>query len=84
LQPCDVLFHNGGDVLARERALLTSIQSHPKMATLYLPVTLTGLRVLVTAEAAEVANMALYLASPFGASITGQAISVDGDVQMMQ
>lgn len=37
-----------------------------------------------TVEAAEVANMALYLASPFGASITGQAISVDGDVQMMQ
>jgi NAD(P)-dependent dehydrogenase (short-subunit alcohol dehydrogenase family) len=37
-----------------------------------------------TVEAADVANMALYLASPFGASITGQAISVDGDVQMMQ
>lgn len=31
----------------------------------------------------DIANMALYLASPFGASITGQAISVCGDVQMM-
>lgn len=33
---------------------------------------------------ADIANMALYLASPFGASITGQAISVCGDVQMMK
>jgi enoyl-[acyl-carrier-protein] reductase (NADH) len=37
-----------------------------------------------TVEPADVANMALYLCSPFGASITGQAISVCGDVQMMQ
>jgi len=37
-----------------------------------------------TVEAEDVANMALYLASPFGASITGQAISVCGDVQMMK
>ncbi len=35
-------------------------------------------------EAEDIANMALYLASPFGASITGQAISVCGDVQMMK
>lgn len=34
--------------------------------------------------AEDIANMALYLASPFGASITGQAISVCGDVQMMR
>ena len=34
-------------------------------------------------EAADIANMALFLALPFGASITGQAISVGGDVQMM-
>ena len=34
--------------------------------------------------AEDIANMALYLASPFGASITGQAISVCGDVQMMK
>jgi NAD(P)-dependent dehydrogenase (short-subunit alcohol dehydrogenase family) len=34
-------------------------------------------------SAEDIANMALYLASPYGASITGQAISVCGDVQMM-
>jgi NAD(P)-dependent dehydrogenase (short-subunit alcohol dehydrogenase family) len=37
-----------------------------------------------TVEPAEVANMILYLCSPFGTAITGQAISVCGDVQMMQ
>ena len=37
-----------------------------------------------TVEVEDIANMALYLASPFGASITGQAISVCGDVQMMK
>lgn len=37
-----------------------------------------------TVAAADVANMALYLCSPFGATITGQAISVCGDVQMMR
>jgi NAD(P)-dependent dehydrogenase (short-subunit alcohol dehydrogenase family) len=31
----------------------------------------------------EIANMALYLASPFGAGITGQAISVCAGVEMM-
>ena len=35
-------------------------------------------------EAEDVANMALFLASPFGANITGQALSVCGDVQMMK
>ncbi len=35
-------------------------------------------------ESEDIANMALYLASPFGANITGQAISVCGDVQMMK
>lgn len=35
-------------------------------------------------EADDIANMALFLASPFGASITGQAISVCGDVQMLK
>ena len=32
----------------------------------------------------DIANMALYLASPFGRNITGQAISVCGDVHMMR
>ena len=34
-------------------------------------------------SAEDIANMALYLSTPFAASITGQAISVCGDVQMM-
>jgi len=29
----------------------------------------------------DIANMALYLASPFGVTMSGQAISVDGDMQ---
>lgn len=32
---------------------------------------------------ADIANMALFLASPFGASITGQAVSVCAGVEMM-
>lgn len=35
-------------------------------------------------EKHDIANMALYLASPFGRNITGQAISVCGDVHMMR
>jgi NAD(P)-dependent dehydrogenase (short-subunit alcohol dehydrogenase family) len=39
----------------------------------------TSLKCFVTQQ--DVANMALYLASPFGATISGQAISVDADMQ---
>lgn len=39
----------------------------------------TSLRCFVTQQ--DIANMALYLASPFGVTISGQAISVDGDMQ---
>ena len=39
----------------------------------------TSLRCFVTQQ--DIANMALYLASPFGATISGQAISVDADMQ---
>ena len=31
----------------------------------------------------DIANMALYLCSPFGATISGQALSVDGDQQRL-
>ena len=41
----------------------------------------TSLRMLIPQQ--DIANMALYLASPFGAAISGQAISVDGDMQYM-
>jgi NAD(P)-dependent dehydrogenase (short-subunit alcohol dehydrogenase family) len=36
-----------------------------------------------TVEKSDIANMALYLASPYGAVITGQAISVCAGVEMM-
>ncbi len=41
----------------------------------------TSLRCFVTQQ--DIANMALYLCSPFGATISGQAISVDGDMQFL-
>jgi NAD(P)-dependent dehydrogenase (short-subunit alcohol dehydrogenase family) len=41
----------------------------------------TSLRCFVTQQ--DIANMALYLASPFGRTISGQAIAVDGDAQML-
>ncbi len=44
-------------------------------------VSTTSLRCFVTQQ--DIANMALYLASPFGATISGQAISIDGDMQML-
>jgi NAD(P)-dependent dehydrogenase (short-subunit alcohol dehydrogenase family) len=40
-----------------------------------------SLRTYVTAH--DIANMALYLCSPFGATISGQALSVDGDQQYL-
>jgi len=39
----------------------------------------TSLRCFVTQQ--DIANMALYLASPFGATISGQAINIDADMQ---
>lgn len=41
----------------------------------------TSLHCFVTQQ--DIANMALYLCSPFGATISGQAISVDGDMQFL-
>src|SRR6201994_3969443 len=43
------------------------------------PVATTSLKCFVTQQ--DIANMALYLASPFGSTISGQAISVDADMQ---
>jgi NAD(P)-dependent dehydrogenase (short-subunit alcohol dehydrogenase family) len=42
-------------------------------------VSTTSLKSFVTQQ--DIANMALYLASPFGTTISGQAISVDADMQ---
>jgi NAD(P)-dependent dehydrogenase (short-subunit alcohol dehydrogenase family) len=41
----------------------------------------SSLRSYVTQH--DIANMALYLASPFGATISGQAIAVDADLQVL-
>lgn len=40
-----------------------------------------GLRCFVTQQ--DIANMALYLASPFGRTISGQALSVDGGMEVL-
>jgi NAD(P)-dependent dehydrogenase (short-subunit alcohol dehydrogenase family) len=40
-----------------------------------------SLRCYVTQQ--DIANMALYLCSPFGATISGQALAVDGDMQSL-
>ncbi len=40
-----------------------------------------SLRCYVTPQ--DIANMALYLCSPFGATISGQSLSVDGDMQVL-
>jgi len=40
-----------------------------------------SLKAYVTAH--DIANMALYLCSPFGATISGQALSIDGDQQYL-
>ncbi len=44
-------------------------------------VTTTSLRCFVTQY--DIANMALYLASPFGTTISGQALAIDGDMQVL-
>ncbi len=41
----------------------------------------SSLRTYVTQH--DITNMALYLCSPFGATISGQALSVDGDLQFL-
>ena len=40
-----------------------------------------GLRCFVSQQ--DIANMALYLASPFGATISGQALSIDGGMEWL-
>ncbi|WP_309139549.1 SDR family oxidoreductase [Siccirubricoccus sp. G192] len=40
-----------------------------------------SLRCYVTPQ--DITNMALYLCSPFGAAISGQALAVDGDMQSL-
>ena len=60
----------------RNKALAAGIgenaQTEKSLATV-------GLRCFVSQQ--DIANMALYLCSPFGATISGQAISVDGGME---
>jgi NAD(P)-dependent dehydrogenase (short-subunit alcohol dehydrogenase family) len=44
-------------------------------------ISMVSLRCFVTQH--DIANMAIYLCSPFGRTISGQAISVDGDTQVL-
>ena len=51
---------------------------HDKEAELLRDV---SLRSYVTQH--DITNMALFICSPFGATISGQALSVDGDMQSL-
>jgi NAD(P)-dependent dehydrogenase (short-subunit alcohol dehydrogenase family) len=62
-----------------ERRAKTLNISVPEMRERYLEKVALG----TTVEMADIANMALFLSSPFGHMITGQAISVCGGVEMM-
>lgn len=44
---------------------------------------LSGVSLRQFVRAADIANMALFLASPYGAVVSGQAISIDGDLQSL-
>jgi NAD(P)-dependent dehydrogenase (short-subunit alcohol dehydrogenase family) len=63
-------------IRAKAEALGTSVE---EQAERYLAV--SSLRCFASEQ--DVANMALYLASPFGATISGQAIAIDGDMQRL-
>lgn len=44
---------------------------------------LSGVSLGQFVRATDIANMALFLASPFGAMVSGQAIGIDGDLQSL-
>jgi NAD(P)-dependent dehydrogenase (short-subunit alcohol dehydrogenase family) len=59
---------------AEARGVSDNAQTEQALAT-------TSLRCFVTQH--DIANMALYLCSPFGATISGQSLAVDGDMQVL-
>jgi NAD(P)-dependent dehydrogenase (short-subunit alcohol dehydrogenase family) len=63
-------------IAAKAQATGTSVNEQTDRTT-----ALASLRCFVTQQ--DIANMALYLTSPFGATISGQALAVDGDLQML-
>lgn len=60
----------------RNKALAAGIGDNEQTERSLAPV---SLRCFVTQQ--DIANMALYLASPFGATISGQALSIDGGME---
>ncbi|WP_174247420.1 SDR family oxidoreductase [Acidisphaera sp. L21] len=62
----------------RNKALALGVGDNEQTERALLPV---SLRCFVTQQ--DIANMALYLASPFGATISGQALSIDGGMESL-
>ncbi len=62
----------------RNKALAAGIGDNEQTERALAPV---SLRCFVTQH--DIANMALYLASPFGATVSGQAISIDGGLESL-
>lgn len=63
-------------IAARARTMGLTVEEETKLE-------LAGVSLRQFVSAADIANMALFLASPFGAMISGQAISIDGDLQSL-
>ena len=62
----------------RSKAAAAGIGDNEQTERVLAPV---SLRCFVTQQ--DIANMALYLASPFGATISGQALSIDGGMEWL-
>jgi NAD(P)-dependent dehydrogenase (short-subunit alcohol dehydrogenase family) len=62
----------------RNKALAAGVGDNEQTERALAPV---SLRCFVTQQ--DIANMALYLVSPFGATITGQALSIDGGMEAL-
>ena len=65
--------------VVERRAATLGITSQEMEREVLAPVALGS-----TVECEDIANMALYLCSSFGAAVTGQALSVCGGVEMMR
>lgn len=63
-------------IAARARTMGLTVEEETQLE-------LAGVSLRQFVRAADIANMALFLASPFGALISGQAISIDGDLQSL-
>ncbi|AUL45972.1 short chain dehydrogenase [Bordetella trematum] len=66
----------GRVIEARARNMGVSVEEETRLE-------LAGVSLGRFVQPGDIANMALFLASPFGAMISGQAISIDGDLQAL-